>query len=189
MALTDISLCSRALIRLGARPIAAFTDGTAEAEIANALYSSTRDALLSDHAWSFATCQAELTQLADPPLADYGLAYQLPNDLLRVLSAGTLGRGRGVPFRIVGGALHCDADPLLLTYIYRPEESAFPPFFDQALIARLAAEFCVPITENTSRAELHFRLAEEEFRRAKLTDSQQDTPLAIDGFTLIDARR
>lgn len=189
MALTDIQLASRALVRIGARPITAFDDATAEAEVAAALYSSTRDALLSDYAWSFATAQAELTQLADPPMADFGYAYALPSDLLRVLSAGTRGRGRGVAYRIIGTALQADANPVLLTYIFRPVEAAFPPFFDQALIARLAAEFCVPITENTSRSELHLRLAEEEFKRAKLTDSQQDTPLAIDGFTLIQARR
>ena len=34
MALNDVGLCSRALIRLGAAPITSFADGTAESEIA-----------------------------------------------------------------------------------------------------------------------------------------------------------
>jgi hypothetical protein len=33
-----------------------------------------------------------------------------------------------------------------------------------------------------------FRLAESEFRAARLTDSQQDTPLAVQDFSLIGAR-
>ena len=38
MALNDVALCSRALIRIGAAPITSFNDGTAESEIAGALY-------------------------------------------------------------------------------------------------------------------------------------------------------
>lgn len=49
-------------------------------------------------------------------------------------------------------------------------EMAFPPFFDQALIARLAAEFCLPLTESKTRACLLDKLAEDELRRAKLID-------------------
>ena len=189
MALTPENLCSKALVRIGAQPIISFEDGSAEAEIAGVIYASTRDALLSDFAWSFATAQAQLVELADAPTADFRHAYQLPTGLLRVLSAGTGGRGRGVQYRIAGGSIEADASPLVLTYIFRPEEAAFPPFFDAALVAHLAAELCIPVTENTSRAEMLMRLAESEFRKAKLTDSQQDTPLAIDDFSLINARR
>ncbi len=49
-------------------------------------------------------------------------------------------------------------------------ELSFPPFFDQALIARLAAEFCIPLTESEARAVLLDRLANDELRRAKLID-------------------
>ena len=76
----------------------------------------------------------------------------------------------------------------MLTYVFRPDESAFPPFFDQALIARLAAEFCLPLTESTTRAEALHRLAEAEFRRARLIDAQEETPPAVGDFTLLGAR-
>ena len=55
MALSDVALTSRALIRIGAAPITSFDDGTAQSEIAGALFGPTRDALLSAYAWSFAT--------------------------------------------------------------------------------------------------------------------------------------
>ncbi|MBL6934023.1 MAG: hypothetical protein ISR48_01285 [Alphaproteobacteria bacterium] len=188
MALSSIALSSRALLMIGANTIASFEEGTAEAEVAANLYPSIRDALLSSHPWSFAMAQATLPVLAAAPVADYAKAFQLPDDFLRALSAGPAGRGRGLDYRITGDRLHADVDQLVLTYIFRPEETDFPPFFDQALIARLAAEFCIPLTENTSRSQALYKLAESEFRRAKLIDAQQDTPPHIAEFPLVEAR-
>ncbi|MBM3567166.1 MAG: hypothetical protein FJX46_00250 [Alphaproteobacteria bacterium] len=188
MALSPIALCARALIKIGATALSSFDDGTAEAEVARNLYGSTRDALLSAHPWTFATAQASLPRLVAAPVADYRYAFQLPTDFLRALSAGSGAAGRGLDYRIADRRLQCDADAVILTYIYRPDEGAFPPFFDQALIARLAAEFCLPLTESTSRAEALAGVAEDEFRRAKSIDSQQDVPGRIEDFTLIGAR-
>jgi hypothetical protein len=188
MALTPIGLCSRALIKIGAGSITSFNDGTAEAEVADALYGSTRDAVLSANSWSFATTQATLALLADPPLGDYDYAHALPVDFLRALSAGSPSHGRGLGYRIVGTTLQTDAEQVTLTYVYRPAEAVFPPFFDQVVIARLAAEFCLPLTENSSRAEALAKLAELEFRRARLIDNQQDSQLGLEDFTLIEAR-
>lgn len=189
MALTPIALCSRALIKLGARPIASFVEGTVESQVAAALFPSVRDALISAHPWSFASAQTALARLAAPPVADHRNAFQLPADFLRALSVGTSGRGRGAEYRIAESTLQTDLDEVVLSYIFRPDESAFPPFFDAALIAALAAEFCLPVTESTSRAELLYKLADGEFRRARLIDAQQDTPGRVEDFTLVEVRR
>lgn len=189
MALSNIALSSRALLKLGATSIASFDEGSAEAEVSANLYPPVRDALLSAHPWNFAIAQATLPQLVAEPVADFSHAYQLPADFLRVLSAGTSGRGRGIRYRIAESRLHTNASQVTLTYIFRADESGFPPFFDQLLIARLAAEFCIPITESTSRSDSLHKLAEIEFRRAKMIDAQQDTPPSIEDFTLIEARR
>lgn len=188
MALTDLGLCSRALLRVGAAPISAFSAGTAEAEIAAALYGPVRDALLSAYPWSFATTQATLARLNATPVADFPYSHQLPTDFLRALSAGADGRGRGLSYRLAGSVLHSACATVALTYISRPPESAFPPFFDQALIVRLAAEFCLPLTESTSRAEFLYRLAEQEYQRARLIDAQQDEQPGFEDFSLIEAR-
>jgi hypothetical protein len=188
MALSDVALCSRALLKIGAAPIHGFDDATAEAEVAGALYRPVADALLSAYPWSFATGQAALNQLVDAPLADYGFAYQLPEDFLRVLSAGDGPRSRGLDYRIAERRLHANAPTVIISFIFRPAEADIPPFFDQALIARLASEFCIPLTESTSRSESLARLAEQELRRAKLIDAQQDTPPRFEDFSLIEAR-
>jgi hypothetical protein len=61
-------------------------------------------------------------------------------------------------------------------------------FFVSALVARLAAEFCLPLTENSSRAERLSRLAEDELRLARLVDSQQHTPGRVEDFSLVKVR-
>jgi hypothetical protein len=188
MALSDIALCSRALVRLGARPIASFTDPLAEAEVANFLYAPARDALLSSYHWSFATAQSNLTKNLTAPVADFAYAYNLPTQFLRALSAGDGGRGRGLRFRIRGTFLETDAEAVTLTYIFRPVEADCPAYFDSLLIARLAADFCIPLTENTSRAEALIKIAQDEFMRTRQIDAQQDTPQKIEDFSLINAR-
>lgn len=187
MALSSIALCSRALLKTGCRSITSFDEGTAEAEVAGNLYASIRDALLSANPWSFATAQVTLARLADQPIADYSYAYQLPPDFLRALSAGA-GRGRGLDYRIHERRLHTHATEVVLTYIFRPLESEFPPFFDQILISRLAAEFCIPLTDSTSRSEALAKMAEHEFSRAKMIDTSQETPQAFEDFTFVGVR-
>jgi hypothetical protein len=188
MALTALELCSRALLRIGTQAIASLDDGTAEAEIASGLYGGTRDALLSAHPWSFATGQEALPRLAAVPAADFRCAFQLPPGFLRALSAGGAGSGRGLAYRLLEDRLHADAEQVTLTYVFRPDESGFPAFFAAALVARLSAEFCIPLTENTARAQLLANQAEAELRAARRADSQQATTRALGNFPLIAVR-
>ena len=185
---TDISLCSKALLKIGASTISSYTDGTAEAEVAANLYPLIRDGMISGYPWSFATAQMTLPRLAEQPLADYKYAYQLPHDLLRIVSAGIGTRGRGIEYRVKENTLHTNAEKVNLTYIYQPGENNFPPFFCDALVAKLAAEFCLPLTESTARAEFLEKVAEDELNRARLIDSQQATPRKFEDFTLVEAR-
>lgn len=188
MSYSPIDISSRALLKVGARTISSFTDGTAEAEVAGSLYEICRDALLSAHPWNFATVQRTLAKLGTPPVADYANAYQLPPDCIRALSAGQADRGRGLVYRIAKRQLWTDADDVTLTYIFRPDEADFPPFFVMALVASLSAEFCIPLTDSTTRWEGLKKLAENELRRAKMIDSQEESTSALEDFTLIESR-
>ena len=136
------------MLAIGCEPITGFEDGSAEVDIAGMLYPGIRDALLSSYPWSFATAQRVLVEVTAAPVADHAHAYPLPDDFLRALSVGHAGAacGRGVAYRIHERRIHTDASGIVLTYVFRPGEPTFPPFFDQALICRLAAEFCLPLT-------------------------------------------
>jgi hypothetical protein len=188
MPLSDVELSSAALVKLGAEGIATFGDDTAEANIANALYEITRDSLLGTHPWSFATAHAKLVQLPTPPVSDFEYAFELPSDFIKALSAGDDCRSRGFTYQIIGREVHSNYEEVTLAYIKRTSEADFPAYFVSALVNRLAAEFCLPLTENESRSELLFNLAGTELKLAKLIDSQQDTPPKVEDFTLIEAR-
>lgn len=186
---TDLGICSNALLKLGAESITSYQDGTAEAEISSSLYPLIRDGLLSSYPWKFAIAQKKLIRLAEVPVADYQYAYLLPNDFLRIISAGQRGRGQGIEYSISENRLHTNVGEVVLSYIFRPDESRFPAFFCEALVARLAAEFCLPLTESTSRAELLSKTSEELIKRARLIDSQQSTPQKFEDYTLVEARQ
>lgn len=172
--MTPIELCSSALIKLGADSIDSFDDGSPEARVAEMLYPLVRDAMLSRHPWSFAVRQTPLAYAA--PCNDDGeleYRYELPRDYLKALSA-TMKHGRAIVFRIHRRELWAATATATLTYIFRPPEADFPDYFNAALVSRLAAEFCLPLTENSSRAGRLARLAWSELKVAKLVDSQQE---------------
>jgi hypothetical protein len=187
MVSTAIGLCSAALLKLGATPIQSFADGTAESIVADSLYPIVRDGLLSAHPWSFTIAQQSLGPPATPLSLDYPFAFDLPTECLRVLAAGAGGRGRGLAYRIHGNQLLTGSPEVMLSYQRRTPEALFPPFFVAALVARLAAELCLPLTESSTRADRLHEIAAAELRLARLIDSQQSTPRRVEDLTLIEA--
>ena len=185
---TAITLCSKALIKIGAKSITSFEEETAEAEVANQLYEPTLQNLLASYPWRFALTQKTLARLTESPISDYQYAYQLPNDCVRVLSAGQNTRSSGLNYKIVGQKLYTNADTALLNYIRRPEENAFPAFFVDALVGKLAAEFCLPLTESTTRTDYVKKMAETSISTARLVDAQQNINSTFQDFSLIEVR-
>lgn len=189
MTYTKIDLCARALVKLGASAIASFEEETAEAQVCAQLYEPTLESLLAAYPWRFALKKTTLARLIDKPSADYQYAFQVPKDCVRVLSAGNGFKSQGIDYKIVGKTLHTNANKVIISYISKLDESNFPVFFCNALIAKLAAEMCLPLTESTSRTEYMYKRFEEELKTAKLTDSQQDIAPCFQDFSLIEVRQ
>lgn len=188
MPLSRIDLCSRALLKIGASVISSLEDGTAEADVAANLYDYVRDALLSAHPWNFATTRKKLAVLSRNDDSEFANSFALPADCLRVLSAGSGESGAGLVYRLYGGCLHANASDVVLTYVFRANEADDPPFFSKVLITYLAAEFCIPLTDSTSRWESLHKLADAELRNAKLIDAQEETPQSIQDYCLVESR-
>ena len=185
---TAITLCSKALIKIGAKSITSFEEDTAEAEVANQLYEPTLQNLLASYPWRFALTQKTLAQLTEKPISDYQYAYQLPNDCVRVLSAGQNVKSSGLNYKIVGQKLYTNSEAVVLNYIRRPEENTFPAFFTDALIGKLAAEFCLPLTESTTRTDYVKKMSESSISTARLVDAQQNINSTFQDFSLIEVR-
>lgn len=188
MSFSSIDICSHALVKLGANGISSFNEETTEAHVAKQLYDLTVEALLAAYPWRFALKQTRLARLSVTPDADYAYAYELPNDCVRILSAGPSYRGSGLDYRIVNRQLQTNGDQVILTYLRRPDEQDFPAFFVEALVAKLAVEFCLPLTESTTRTEYLKKNAAEIIQAARLVDSQQAVPQAFQDFSLIEVR-
>ena len=161
---------------------------TAEAEIARALFPTILDGLLVAHPWGFSLRQALIEPEEVNSFDGYAYAFAMPADALRTVSARGTGH-RNCVYRVFGTHILSDEPHLNLTYQRRPETDSFPAHFVQALTARLAAEFCLPITESSSRAEVLQKLASVELRLARLVDSQQSSARSIDDYTLIEVRQ
>ncbi|MDY6408137.1 MAG: hypothetical protein SPL08_05515 [Pseudomonadota bacterium] len=188
MSFTSIDICSHALVKLGANSISSFQEETTEAHISGQLYAVVLESLLASYPWRFALKQVKLARLLETPKADYRYAYALPNDCIRVLSAGHSTRGKGLLYRIACKQLQTNSDQVILTYICRPNEADFPPFFTEALVAKLASEFCLPLTESTTRTDYLRKLALDAVQTARLVDSQQAIPQSFQDFSLIEVR-
>lgn len=168
-----IEISSNAMILIGANPISSFTEGT-EGLVANALYESTYTAVLSSFRWRFASKQKVLSRLVEEPLHNYQYQYQLPTDLLVIIKTEYL-----ADYEIYGDKLYTDQPSLSIDYIYRVEETLLPHYFVKTLEFLLAAQFAIPITDNTKRATLYETLYEKQLRRAKNIDSTQRPQSAI----------
>lgn len=183
---SDLDLCNAALVKLGAMPIASFEEADASASVCKTLYPVVADGALTSHPWSFTLKRSALDVLDGTPLADFRRRFALPPDFLRALYVDD--RGASPRYTILGRELHADSSSAILTYQFRALEPSFPPYFKTALIAKLAAELCLPLTESTSRAETLDRLAERELERAWAIDRSQETPPLIGDDTLIRVR-
>ena len=85
MATAEATICNKALIRIGVKNYIddLTTDQTEEADACNVLYADTRDSLLKQFWWPFATRQAVLAVLANESRQGWVYCYALPNDCLQ----------------------------------------------------------------------------------------------------------
>ena len=95
---TDVSICSQALLLLGANQITSFADGTAPSSICSVLYPRVKAQTLGMYPWSFTLTKQQIGRLTTAPTNVYLYAYQLPSDMFNgvpravyaSLSTGTL---------------------------------------------------------------------------------------------------
>jgi len=156
---TKLSICSDALIMLGAAPLSSFATGTDEAQVADRLYDDVRDTLLMQYPYSWTLKKVKLAQLADTPINEWKYKYQIPGDVLgnpkAVFSSGSVGANTVRDFEIYAGGLYTNLEEVWIDYQYRPEPAIFPPYFVRLLKMALAAEFAEPITDQITKADYY----------------------------------
>jgi hypothetical protein len=173
---TPFTLCSRALVRVGANPISSFDDGTAESTAAGNEYELAIETALSEHRWNFATTRAELVPNGTAPEARWAYAYNLPGECLTVRAAFAADGRTPIAYGLAQGTLETDAaEAIVVEFLYRAPESLWPPYFGEYMFLKLASSFAMSIARNRDFSELLEKLARDQLVKAKRADAQAHT--------------
>lgn len=172
---SSLEIVNEGLVRLGVPPLSSLSDQSAQALAADTIYKTTRESALSEHPWSFAYREVLLPKLAlseeQKRNTSFEFAYQLPNDMLRVLGLRSLDT-----FRLAGDQLYTNDSEARLVYVANVSEAQWPAYFRKMVAFSFAAAAAITLTENNTRAELMYTLAAEQRRTARGIDSMQTPP-------------
>lgn len=198
---TALSICSDALLMLGAKPISSFNEGTDEASVANRLYHDLRNQALVIYPWSFSFKKLKLARLITTPTNEFKYEYQLPGDRLAAPRAVYDTSATNIPpvkdYRIMGDKVLCDYEEVWIDYQYAVPEYAMPTYFVQYLKYLMAWHLALPITDQTEKAQYWQGVAVGgpadngrggSLRQAMNIDGQNQPTNAINDFSLIAVR-
>ena len=169
---TKIDLCTMALLKLGEKPIQSLTDDGAAAQLARTLFDATIDTLLSVHPWRFATRVIDLVKNEEGN-------FLVPADVLRVLRC---------PGELRGNRIYAASDTVSIDALVRVTPESFPGYFTSLAAAKLAVEFCMPLTGDGAMLRTMVAIYESELQAAKYMDSASSPSRGVAHFSLIDAR-
>jgi len=199
---TDISICSDALILLGASTISSFSEGTPAATACSRLYPDLRDSMISQYPWSWSLHKVKLARLSTDPINEWKYAYQLPGNILTGViavfdSASDAARPINSGWEVYGDKIYTNLETVYIDYQDTVAEASMPVYFVRLLRTALAAELAIIITDQASKAEFFraqaFGSPGENnrgglFREAVNIDSRGNPNKVIDDFSLIQVR-
>ena len=184
---TEVSICSNALLLLGAQTIADFDDGSDRALLASNLYPSVRDGVLRMHPWNCCVRRVALPPDVVGPPFDWNFQFTLPPDYIRTLSVGEYGAEDS--FKIEGGKLLSNTDPCLLRYVARNESPAsWDDLLVRAVQLAMAAAMAYPITQSSALRDSMRQEFAQVLRMARSVDGQDETPEILGDSPLLQSR-
>ena len=198
---TAVSICSDALILLGAKPISSFNDGTDEANSCDRLYSDVRDTALSIYPWTFSYKKVKLARLITTPASEWRYEYQLPGDRLgnprALFTSNSVYTMPSKEWDIQGDKLLTNYEEVYIDYPYQTPEYSMPQYFIQLLKYMMAWHLAMPITEQETKAQYWQGVAvggpAENGRvgfmhQAMNIDGQGQPPQVLEDYALVAAR-
>lgn len=185
---SDVSICSNALLLIGDAPIASLTENNDRARLVANLYESQRNACLRAHPWNFAEKQVLLAPEAEAPVLDWTAKFLLPGDFLRVVQVGEANDRPA--YRKIGTRIYFNDSELPLSYIYEvTDPQQFDALFVSMLQARIAAFAAYPITKDRGTQKAMIELYTYFMQEARTVDGIENPPEELDEGSIIRARR
>lgn len=187
MAETAVSICSNALLKLGANPINDFSDDSDRARLASNLYSTVRDRILRAKPWNCAVKRVLLSPDVETPPYDFAYYFTLPGDWLRTLQVGEL--GDEIEYRIEGRKILADTTSMPLRYIYRNDIPAtWDSLLQDVMVQAMAAEMAYAITQSTTKEQAEYEKLKQALRLAGAVDGMEDQAETFGDFRLFNSR-
>ncbi|HEY7803837.1 MAG TPA: hypothetical protein VIC30_05320 [Orrella sp.] len=200
---TKLSICSDALIMLGASPLSSFSEGTDAAQICDRLYDDLKKSLVASYPWSWSFKKVQLARLTSTPANEWKYEYALPGDTLAGVRAVFNTGSTGVQpiqygWEIMGDRVQTSEEVIFVDYQFAPNESALPSYFVQLLKYAMAAEIAETVTDQITKAQYYEQKAygtlQENrrggyFRVAANIDGSNNSMEAFQDFTLISVRQ
>ncbi|MFJ4086135.1 hypothetical protein ACTXNJ_17915 [Pseudomonas helleri] len=186
---TGVSICSNALLMLGAQTINDFADqlNLDRAKLCANLYPTVRDDMLRSHPWNCAIKRAVLAPDAVAPAFGYTHSFELPADFMRVLEVGT--NGSQIDYLVEGRTIQADTTVLELRYVFRNEvENTWDAHLVKLVTLAMAAALAYPVTQSSALQQSFEQKLEMTLKRARAVDGQEDPPQTLGDERLLRAR-
>lgn len=184
---TDVSICSNALLSLGAKPFADFSENRDHVTLCSNLFPTVRDSILRAHPWKCATKRVLLSPLVDAPAFDFSAQFALPGDWLRTVQVGM--KGNSIPFRSEGRKLLANASALPLVYIFRNDQPAtWSTNLVELMEFAMAARVCYAVTASTTLRDSMNAELQQKLKIAKAVDGQDDPPEEFEEGSFVESR-
>lgn len=187
MAASEVSICSNALLLMGAQTISSFDEDSDRARLASNLWESTRNDVLRSHPWNCCVKRVALAPDTAAPAFDWDYQFTLPSDYLRLLSVGEA--GSEADFKIESGKLLSDENPCYLRYVWRNDNPVtWDDMLVHAMTLAMAAAMAYGVTQSASLRDSMLGELEKHMKRARAVDGQDDTPDTLGDTPLLNSR-
>ena len=195
-----VDIANLALSWLGERPITSIDDDTDRAHQIQINYVPARDATLEAHDWTFAIQRFIPAQNVVTPVYGAGLAYDIPPQILRVISvdrnedssdafALPINSREQIDWQLEGDKIICNEDAIYCRGVRRiEEEGRFSPLFVHAFSAKLAFLLAQNITADPNIAQNVYGMYEQFIHEAKSRDGIQGRSRRLSNRSLIKSR-
>ena len=175
---SHVSICNRALSRVGGSLITSLDDDGTPASLCNILYAGVRETVMQEFPWSFAIKRYSLAPVAQKdPANPYGNKFLLPAKVSNVIWASDSSDDtiqNNLDWRLEGEHILANAKHIYIKAVVSIDDpTKYDAMFVQAVVVRLAAELAIPIAASTELQQTLMREYGQSVTAAATKDGQQ----------------
>lgn len=188
MSTSDVTICSNALLMLGDKTVASFSEDAARVTLASNLYPLVLLSVLRGHPWN--CCGKRIVLAPDVSAPAFGLfpyQFSLPGDFIRVISVGE--EGCEEDYRVELRKILGHTTALKLRYVSKvTDPNQWDALLVDVMVYAMAARMAYAITGSTSLASELRDAYRNVLSQAKAVDGQENPPETLGDFRHIRSR-